>query len=735
MTPIANLTILGYGDQLSVRPGETIRFMVSCEDHAPTFHADVVRLVCSDDSPAGPGYKELEVESPVNRDYPGRRQHAYGGSYVMVPASAAIRTMASFTVEVMVWATTPDRGRQGLITRRDEPAGNGFGLIIDAAGNGALVLGNHEVVTSSEPIMARTWTLVAASYDAATGSACLHQRPVTPPPFAHAPVRVEAHSRGQTSLDTDTPLVLAAWHTGWDGNRHIAGGHFNGKLARPRLYDRVLAADALGAEEPVAKGLVAAWDFARDIDTDTVSDVSTNRLHGKTVNLPTRAVTGPGWSGDTLVWTERTQEYDAIHFHEEDLLDCGWAADVTLAVPDELESGVYALRCVSASGEERIPFFVIPKRGRASADVALLMPTATYLVYGNQHAAYREPLDEMMRGFATELEPRDLYLNDHPELGLSSYDTHRDGSGVFYVTRHRPVLNLRPLARLWNFNIDMYIHDWLTARGTRFDVITDEDLHNEGVELLEPYRAVITGSHPEYTSLPMMKALLAYRDDGGRLMYLGGNGFYWRISFHPTIPGVIEARRTEGSRSWDVEAGERHHSFDGVLGGLWRYQRHPPHALVGVGMNSEGFDMCTYYRRQPGSFDARAAFIFDGVGADEKIGDFGVCSGGAAGYETDRFDHDLGTPANALLLASSEGLSRLYELVIEELPFTTPTISADESDLVRADMVFFECPNGGAVFSVGSIAWAGSLPHHGYDNNVARITGNVLERFVDPAPF
>ena len=43
--------------------------------------------------------------------------------------------------------------------------------------------------------------------------------------------------------------------------------------------------------------------------------------------------------------------------------------------------------------------------------------------------------------------------------------------------------------------------------------------------------------------------------------------------------------------------------------------------------------------------------------------------------------------------------------------------------------------NGGAVFSTGSIAWAGSLAHNGYDNNVARITENVVRRFLDPRPF
>jgi N,N-dimethylformamidase len=44
-------------------------------------------------------------------------------------------------------------------------------------------------------------------------------------------------------------------------------------------------------------------------------------------------------------------------------------------------------------------------------------------------------------------------------------------------------------------------------------------------------------------------------------------------------------------------------------------------------------------------------------------------------------------------------------------------------------------PQGGAVFSTGSIAWIGSLSHNGYDNNVSRITENVLRRFSDPQPF
>ena len=43
---------------------------------------------------------------------------------------------------------------------------------------------------------------------------------------------------------------------------------------------------------------------------------------------------------------------------------------------------------------------------------------------------------------------------------------------------------------------------------------------------------------------------------------------------------------------------------------------------------------------------------------------------------------------------------------------------------------FFPTPNNGGVFSTSSIAWAGSLSHNDYKNNVSRITKNVLDRFI-----
>jgi N,N-dimethylformamidase len=61
---------------------------------------------------------------------------------------------------------------------------------------------------------------------------------------------------------------------------------------------------------------------------------------------------------------------------------------------------------------------------------------------------------------------------------------------------------------------------------------------------------------------------------------------------------------------------------------------------------------------------------------------------------------------------------------------TVPTHDGTTSPLVRADMVYVPRDNGGAVFSVGSINWIGSLGFNGDDNNVSRITCNVLSHFA-----
>ena len=67
----------------------------------------------------------------------------------------------------------------------------------------------------------------------------------------------------------------------------------------------------------------------------------------------------------------------------------------------------------------------------------------------------------------------------------------------------------------------------------------------------------------------MFSALEAFLRSGGRIMYLGGNGFYWVTTVDPERPYVIEVRRQAGMRTWEAAPGELFHSTTGELGGLW----------------------------------------------------------------------------------------------------------------------------------------------------------------------
>lgn len=714
--------MLGYADRFSVAPGDTLQFMVSAR--APEYSATRVRLVHGDENPAGPGYRHVLSPSAADGTYPGHLQQIAAGSFARVPLATPIDLSGGCSAQAWLWPTTPASGGS-IIAAPDRD----FDFGLDAQGRLRVRVGNAEL-TAERPLVARRWAFVAAVCDGQ--SLRLYQAAADP---YGSKTLLERHGPGQPLAALSTELRI--------------GERFNGKIDRPRLFARALGraeVEALQHGEPPHDAL-AEWDFAADIGSMRISDRSPNGLHGETFNGPTRAVTDHTWTGAHVDWPAQPDQYAAIHFHDDDVDDARWQPDFELTIEPNQRSGIYAMRLQAGETEEFIPFYVRPPRGTATAPVAYLAPTLTYQAYANErlywNPGYHEkrPLITPLVGEPPEL---DRYLAEHRELGLSLYDSHADGSGVSYSSRLRPILNMRPKYRAWrlhdaprHFAADLYLIGWLTRMTQAFDVITDEDLHAEGADLLARYQVVLTGSHPEYYTTPMLDGISGYLERGGRLMYLGGNGFYWVTSIDPERPHLIELRRgTTGTRAWESQPGEGYHSTTGEPGGLWRLRGRGPQRTVGVGFAAQGWGGASGYVRQPASFDPRAAFVFDGIAADEVIGDFGFVLGGAAGDEIDRFDLGLGSPAHGLLLATSAGQhTDYYQVTAEDVPIMVPGQGGTESPRVRADMVLFETARGGAVFSVGSINWLGSLGWNDYQNNVAHVTGNVLRRFLDPTPF
>jgi len=751
------LKITGYSDQISVAPGDAIKFMVNCEHRE--YRADIVRIVSGDLNPEGPGIIEEAIDTPVNGKYRGRKQRIQAGSYAMVPSSAPLESLKSFTVQVMVWPSTPLKGVQALVSKWSAKKKSGFALVIDASGGIAFMVGNGTgkvtTVAIGKPMVECEWYLAAASYDAKTREMTVLQEPLVEYPTIDD-AGAEKKKAAIAPAMNQAPLMMASCYNGDTprGDAAIGAAFFNGKLDSPAItagvLSRVEISTILAGNAPTTlkQRMIGRWDFSRDITETTITDISSHRLHGKIQHLPTRGVIGYNWSGDELSWKHAPEQYGAIKFHDDDVYDAGWDVDFELTIPDTMKSGIYAARLRAGKqreDEEYIPFVVRPKPGREKK-ICFLFPITSYKAYANEHFATDPWPAELMTHRAVELDKHHIFLNEHREYGHSLYDRHSDGSGVHISSRLRPVLNMRPKAQtvlggdgsqLWQFNADTHLTVWLEKMGYDYDVITDEDLHYGGTDVLKPYDVVLTGSHPEYYSKSMFDAVFDYTHQGGRLMYMGGNGFYWRVSYHNSSPGVIELRRSEGgSRAWAPKSGEYYTGFTGEYSGLWRRQgRAGPNVMAGVGFSAEGFDISTYYRRNPDSFNDRVKFMFKGIRKNELIGDFGLIGGGAAGLEVDRVERELGTPPHALCLASSENHTDTYRVVVEDLLFNLPGVGGQENELVRGDLCFFETPNGGAVFSVSSMAWVGSLPSNDFDNNVSRLTKNVLDRFADPKPF
>jgi N,N-dimethylformamidase len=756
------MKVIGYSEQLSVRPGDPVNFLVSCETEQ--YHADIVKLIHGDTDPEGPGFKIEPVRTGIDADFPGRIQRIHSGSHVLVDDHPLLQVDGSFALQVFIAPTTPDRGVQGLVTKWRHGRQAGYGLFIGDDGCLQLWLGdgsgNVQKVSSGKSLLAGTWYFAAASVTAG-GEIQLRQEPfvtTTNGRFTIASSMESTHAvvtdkaRVTPASGNGVPLVMAGYVEALTDEPIgvVVAGHYNGKLDRPRIHREALSPAQMTAqvEAPRGAALVAAWNFQEEItssgisNTRRITDVSPNRLHGRTVNVPARAVTGYNWQAREQNFVHAPEQYGAIHFHDDDLDDARWQVSFTLTVPEDLPSGVYAARLRADDDTDWVPFYVRPRKGHEKK-ICFLVPTASYLAYANDHVTLWTPIAQLFIARVPVLQQQNIVLSAHREFGLSTYDIHSDGSGVAYSTRLRPILNMRPGFRhwlspsLWQFNADLYLVDWLIEKGYDFDVVTDEDLHHEGLEVLEPYRVVLTGSHPEYCSEQMLDALYGYLDAGGRLMYMGANGFYWVINYDPENKNIIEVRKGHGSQAWRARPGEFHLSFTGEYGTLWRHRGRAPQRLVGVGWVAEGFDVSSYYVRTPDSLNGLASWMFEGIDKDEKIGDFGLVGGGAAGLELDIYEAGEGTPPEAVIGATSLDHTDVYLEVLEEQYFPIPGTSGTQNPRVRADIVYFPTPRGGGVWSTSSIAFCGSLSHNNYDNNVSRLMENVLNRFLsdEPAPL
>ncbi|MGH2374716.1 MAG: N,N-dimethylformamidase beta subunit family domain-containing protein, partial [bacterium] len=240
---------------------------------------------------------------------------------------------------------------------------------------------------------------------------------------------------------------------------------------------------------------------------------------------------------------------------------------------------------------------------------------------------------------------------------------------------------------------------WLEREGYAYDFYSEHQLHTGALDL-DAYRVLILSVHPEYWSRRMYERTKDWvHNRGGRLMYLGGNGLNCEIEF---LDDATMRCKTQLL------------SKDGALGMTdpkdpSRYLESRFHRTVECEANLLGV-VCTesgIMTVAPYKALAEGHWVFEGTGL--RAGDlFGTRSlherihGGASGHETDKMSRY--SPKGTTLLAKG--------------------INPDDGG---AEMVYYEMPGGGAVFSVGSITYPSCLL---VDAHISRITKNVIERFL-----
>ena len=233
---------------------------------------------------------------------------------------------------------------------------------------------------------------------------------------------------------------------------------------------------------------------------------------------------------------------------------------------------------------------------------------------------------------------------------------------------------------------------WMEREGLDFDLYSENQFH-EGILNLKEYKVLVLSTHPEYWTVTMYEKLKAWVQEGGKLLYLGGNGINCSVELHDDAMTVFDMDLSE----W---LPHRAYTGEGALIPSRFGLRHENESnLLGVLMSFAGMGSGAPYQVKSANHP-----IFAGTGLSD--GDqFGFetlavrCPGGASGHETDKMDRF--TPIGTQLLA--QGLN---------------------GPGAGADLVTYSTPNGGLVISVGSINWVAGLP---VDSTLSKITRNMFD--------
>lgn len=360
-------------------------------------------------------------------------------------------------------------------------------------------------------------------------------------------------------------------------------------------------------------------------------------------------------------------------------------------------SGLYYFHARTPSGLEfSFPWIVAP--ARPAAPLAVLASNITWNAY-NSFGGRSNYIS------ADRLPPTPV-VNARQELKRYTQPEHQTWGSLEYAPlsfeRPEPINHIELAEKITDpiegraachiAPAEWRLFGWLEREGFSYDLYGETQLHHDVLDLSQ-YRVLIISTHPEYWSRKMYERVKHWVwHEGGRLMYLGGNGVNCEVEFLDADTMVVQNGAMTSLWPDGIGAESR----------LAKRVESEAH-LLGVVFTPAGIMTGAPYR----VIDAKHwSFAGTNLRDGDTFGEKSLhmrCPGGASGHETDKIS-PLSSPKNVQLLA--QGLN---------------------PDDGGAHMVYFDTPGGGEVFSVGSITYPSSLP---VDDHVSVITANVLRRFL-----
>jgi hypothetical protein len=367
---------------------------------------------------------------------------------------------------------------------------------------------------------------------------------------------------------------------------------------------------------------------------------------------------------------------------------CGWTTtSFRLTIPEDWPSGIYSAELTDAEGDKSHVTFIVKPNPDKRSRLAVLANVNTWLAYnraggrgkyaGAAHVSFLRP------------NPAASPVAERRQLGTHPYHLARG---------------------------ELWVLGWLKDEGYQPDVYTDIDFHNGSVH--GEYKTLILSTHPEYWSLQMYDNLQAFLTDGGSLLYLGGNGIYENGEYTDDQTGMV------------FRAGDE----DGPRAAALFRRLDPPRperAVLGVATERCGVEGAPYeVQRADHTF-----FQGTGLRNGDTFGESGLNTGhggngAASGWEVDTSDGPGATGIPTSCASGNEqdfpvppgpGLPSGLMILATSIP--TDCANLEIGRCKGAEMVYYDHPGGGFVFSVGSITFGGSLV---VDEKIQQIVRNAL---------